>query len=562
MVLLSAQHERDIMARTVRERAETTAASLDLLLSTVRARLFALASAAPDDAAGMETFYARASQAIDHHSLMVVLTDASGRKLFNTRAPYGDALPMDADREAIHHVVQSGMPYISNLEISALTRQPVVTVNVPVMRGNKVAYVLSANVLPLIREMITRLDLPADWMCLVSDRAGYTIVRSRAGDRFVGQISRPGFLQRIHSADQGWFAGVARDGVPSYVGFSHARLAGWSVAVAIPTDTLQGPLRHSSGLLLLVGVGILVLALAAALVIARRVSRPIMRLVNQAQAMGDDVPVHPQPTGLQETDAVAQSLHQANQRLMDHAAERDQAMARLRDSEQRFRGLAAELAQANAERLRLLRGTVAAQEAERARVARELHDSLGQYVTALRLGLKAAEPRFGSDSVGREQFAALGVLTGEVGRELNRLAWELRPTALDDLGLETATRQLVDDWAERSGLQFDLHIRLNGRRLATEVETALYRVLQEAVTNAVKHAGGNRVAVILEAAAREVRLIVEDDGKGMPEVNPGRTGTKRLGLVGMRERLALVRGSLEVESAPGGGTTLYARIPL
>ena len=94
------------------------------------------------------------------------------------------------------------------------------------------------------------------------------------------------------------------------------------------------------------------------------------------------------------------------------------------------------------------------------------------------------------------------------------------------------------------------------------METALYRVLQEAVTNAVKHADASRVAIILEAGTSEVRLIVEDDGKGMPAVKPGRDGTKRLGLVGMRERLALVEGRLEVETAQGGGTTLYARIPL
>ncbi|HTW71213.1 MAG TPA: ATP-binding protein, partial [Acetobacteraceae bacterium] len=147
---------------------------------------------------------------------------------------------------------------------------------------------------------------------------------------------------------------------------------------------------------------------------------------------------------------------------------------------------------------------------------------------------------------------------------VNRIAWELRPTALDDLGLETAIAQYLEEWGERSQLQFDLQVNLAHRRLPQTVETTVYRALQEAITNVVRHAEADRVAVILEMVGRQLQLIVEDDGKGFPldDAGGGGQGTMHLGLLGIRERLALVDGTLEIESSPGGGTTLFVRVPI
>ena len=162
----------------------------------------------------------------------------------------------------------------------------------------------------------------------------------------------------------------------------------------------------------------------------------------------------------------------------------------------------------------LLDRTVTAQEAERKRIARGLHDSLGQYLTALRLGFSAIEPYCACNRTAQQQLTELKTLAAELGRELNRIAWELRPMALDDLGLHQAVAQYLEEWAERSRLQIDLEINLDDRRLPQPVETALFRVLQEAVSNVVKHAGADRLGVVLEAARSEVRLIAEDDGRG------------------------------------------------
>jgi signal transduction histidine kinase len=153
-------------------------------------------------------------------------------------------------------------------------------------------------------------------------------------------------------------------------------------------------------------------------------------------------------------------------------------------------------------------------------------------------------------------------LTATVGSEMHRLAWELRPAALDNLGLEPAIERLAEEWARRSGLRFDLHCGLDGRRLPPDVETTLYRVLQEAITNIIKHAGARKVGVILETSPSDVVMIVEDDGKGFELEKVNRGANTRFGLLGIRERLTLIHGRLEIESEPGAGTTLILRAPL
>lgn len=264
---------------------------------------------------------------------------------------------------------------------------------------------------------------------------------------------------------------------------------------------------------------------------------------------------------LQRIDQVAREreIARARQELLtaelDRRLEQWQAVAsELKEEAERRAVLEAELSQ-------VLRSTVEDQEAERRRIARELHDTLGQSLTLLQLGLDGLGRGLPEELNG--QLAALKDLAKGVGSQVNRLAWEIRPTALDDLGLETAIRHLTEIWAERSKLPIGLHLRLDDRRLDPAVETTLYRVLQEALNNIVRHAEASRVGVLLEATEKEVRMIVEDDGRGFdPDSDPNGKPGKRLGLLGIRERLSLVRGVLEVELVPGRGCTLFVRVPL
>jgi signal transduction histidine kinase len=205
-----------------------------------------------------------------------------------------------------------------------------------------------------------------------------------------------------------------------------------------------------------------------------------------------------------------------------------------------------------------VRRVVEAQELERARLARELHDETGQALTSILLGLKPLEQTAGSEEA-RASVASVRALVVSTLQDVRRLAVELRPTALDDFGLVPAVERLTDTFRDQSGLQVDLEAQLGEGRLPNEAETTLYRVIQEALTNIVKHANAGRVSILLQRKSGGVVAVVEDDGVGF---DPAATRADALGLAGMRERVALVGGRLQVESASGAGTTLVAEVPV
>ena len=204
------------------------------------------------------------------------------------------------------------------------------------------------------------------------------------------------------------------------------------------------------------------------------------------------------------------------------------------------------------------RRVVHAQEEERRRLARELHDETGQALASILLGLKALEEANDLTELG-ERVATLRSRVVETLQEVRRLAVELRPAALDDFGLEPALERLVSGFAEETGLKVELESRLHDDRLPQEVETVLYRIVQEALTNIVKHADAGRVSIVVTQRAGSVGAIVEDDGRGF---DPERQSNGGIGLIGMRERVALLDGSLAIESAQGKGTTLVVEVPL
>ena len=222
---------------------------------------------------------------------------------------------------------------------------------------------------------------------------------------------------------------------------------------------------------------------------------------------------------------------------------------------------------AEAERVDLLRRLSEAQEHEQRRIARELHDQVGQTVTGLSLGLKRLERTLekAPDSVAvTEQVHWLQELIGKIGRDIHRAASDLRPTALDDLGLLRALETYAADFSERFGIRTDLQMLGSTDRIPAEVETAAYRIVQEAMTNVLKHAAASSVSVVLERRRDELRVIVEDDGVGFDVNDVARAdgdGRPRLGLSGIRERLSLLGGRMNLESTPGAGTTLFVDLP-
>ena len=230
---------------------------------------------------------------------------------------------------------------------------------------------------------------------------------------------------------------------------------------------------------------------------------------------------------------------------------------------QRTSELAAEVAMHTAARhdvTRLLRKLVSSQEEQRARIARDLHDHLGQQLTALRLTLERHRERCTEGDTG--DIARALEQTQSINGELDFLAWELRPAMLDDLGLAAALPRYVAEWAEHHGVAVECRTVGYGRgHLTPEAEVTFYRIAQEALNNTLKHAFASQVNVILESRDGVVMLAVEDDGGGF-DVEAVQAGESGLGLANMRERAALIGGTLAVESGPNQGTTIFLRCPI
>jgi signal transduction histidine kinase len=236
-----------------------------------------------------------------------------------------------------------------------------------------------------------------------------------------------------------------------------------------------------------------------------------------------------------------------------------------------FNAMTSELARSRTElerkeemRARLLEQVITAQEDERKRIARELHDETSQALTSLMVGLKVLEQRAELAEVG-ETLSDLRALTGKTLDAVHDLALQLRPSVLDDLGLVPAMDRLVEEFERTHGVAVTFETNLRAApRLSATLETALYRITQEALTNVARHAMARSVGVVLEGRRGSVALIVEDDGCGFDAAGcMGAAKNDRcLGLFGMRERATLLGGSLTIESAPGIGTTVFVDIPV
>jgi PAS domain S-box-containing protein len=256
-----------------------------------------------------------------------------------------------------------------------------------------------------------------------------------------------------------------------------------------------------------------------------------------------------------------EALHRAHNELEQRVQERTAALTHTNES------LRAEILarqRAERERQQLLARLVTIQEEERRRISRELHDQLGQNLQALMLGLKSLEIYGPNRLSTASRIEQLQALTAQIEQEMHRLAWNLRPPDLDDEGVETVLRNYVEDWSQRFGITVDFHSRgFTSQRFPSHLEAVLYRIVQEALTNVLKHAKAQRLSVLLECRRDHVLAIVEDDGIGCDVETLLRVHQRqgRLGVIGMQERAALVQGTVGFESTPGVGTTVFIRLP-
>ena len=531
IILRSFAQERVGIERDLAGTARALGQAVDAELKGTRSALLVLAMSPHLASGDLAKFYGDARKLLEALNVdNVVLSDLDGQQLINTLLPYGASLPRHGGREQQQRVIETRQPVISDLFIGAVTEKPIIIIEAPVMLDGNPRYSLAVGMFPeRLSAILRRQKMPSDWVAAIVDNSETIVARTVGGDEFVGKKVSPDLMSALRSAAEGSFEGVTLEGVSVLTGFSRSTVSGWSVAIGVPEAGLFAFLRQAlfgnvvAAILLLVGGTFL------AKVISARIAGSIRALRDPAIELGTSGPLVVPPAAIREVDELGRSLVAAHGLVQQRTAERDDLRRRI----------------------------MSAQEEERLRLAHDLHDQTGQGVTAAILELKAIEPLVHKKGLDRVRF--LRKQLDELSQMLHRIAWELRPPSIDELGLTNALENYVADWGKKHGINADFHCtdpELDRR--SNEIRTTVYRVIQEGLTNIARHArNATNVSVVIGVAELTLYLTIEDNGHGF---DPSET-SPRLGLAGMRERLLLVGGRLAIESSESAGTTIFARIP-
>jgi two-component system sensor histidine kinase UhpB len=563
--------------------------------------------------------------------VIVLSDAQNARQIVNTALPWGASLieggtpPLSAADMAS---LQSGNPIVTNVFLGALSGRYKVAVVVPVLRDGQFRFLMSAGIpLQTFADILGSLDIRPNQVIGVFDREGTFVARSSKQDEYAGRQAQvvPHEAQSVstginregeafhgfnrYSAALGW---IISTGVPDSVLEAPMRQALTSVAAAGGVlffialglaYTWGGRISRSSGAL---GIdrnptreefeilfdsapnGVMVVdnqgrvvllnaqikdrfGYSAEELVGKQVEvliperfrgehvglRRTFTLDPQARPMGEgralfglrkDGTEFPVEIGLNPINSGAEKLVMIT--VID--------ISRRKLEQQR-------LDTTTAERDELRRRFIQAQEQERLRLAHELHDQTGQSLTGVMLELKGYE-----DSVSEPERTRLRLIRMQldrVGQALHHVVWELRPPSIDELGLQSALGDYIEEWSAQYGVDADFHCSgVESDEISEEISTTVYRVVQEALTNVVKHARqATSVSVVIDRTGQNLRLTVEDNGCGFGSDWSSEPKGRRdggLGLPGMRERLTLIGGEFEVESSVGVGTTIFARIPL
>ncbi len=379
--------------------------------------------------------------------------------------------------------------------------------------------------------------LPPDAVMTILDRDGTIVARSADPHRWTGQNARGiGIADFALRRGEGTTEAAGVDGVSRQYGFSSVPELGWTIYVGIPTAEVMQPVRRSFMRGVAGGAIIVIAIIIITTMLSRAIERPVAALSRAAEAA---------------TGGAFESVTAAGPREIAQLADTFNAMfARRLEGEQELKALS--------ERLLLV------QEEERTRIARELHDDLGQALTALKMdvgGLVAMLPPSAASAPLQNRLISRIVATlDDTVTAVQRISSELRPSVLDDLGLAAAIEAEALRFEQRTGIECELSLPdQDGVRVSGLAVTAIYRIVQEALTNVARHANASRVELRLRQRPEELLLEIRDDGRGITAEEVG--DPRSLGLIGIRERADLAGGTVHFEGVAGRGTIVSVRIP-
>jgi len=345
-ILRTVDDERARIQRDVKERAENLLREVDRQIASIQGELQVLAVSPSLQTGNFAAFDHHMREALKIRGTSIALHDTRAQQLLSTTRPFGDPLPYETNSEMLDRVVETGQPQISDLIIGAVLARPILTVGVPVRRDGRVAYVLAMGLGPeILSALLNEQNLPPDWSAGIFDRNGLIVAHNRGLDRFIGQPAMPALRAQIAKGPEGWFPSITKEGVPVYSAFRRSPISGWTVAIGLPREFVDAPLRRTQWLAFGGGGTAFAVSLALAWWMARAIRRPVESLTAAARALGSEEPVGPPVGGVRELEQIGGALCAAAVVLEQRTRARMQAEAALRASEERFRMLAESLPQ-------------------------------------------------------------------------------------------------------------------------------------------------------------------------------------------------------------------------
>lgn len=494
----------------------------------------------------------------------VILTDPLIPQLIGTNV---------ASNRYIQSVLKSGQPVVSGY-FAPENVDSAAAILISTSKGNSIAngvLIAAVNLKhPSISHLLGPLGLGKRGYAEIVDEEGFPLASTseeqswrncRYGDRFASLIRDRGtVVGQCHDCHSSSTNARRQNGVMAFASLSTAP---WGIVVQQDESEAFAYSQELSQSLLVFGASAFFITLVIAWLLTRSVVRPIHTLIAACQRIAAGDLTQPIPhVGGAEVSILARSFDNMRERQKKSLSEIQEWNTEL---ERRVQERTTELRDAEQGRRELLRKLVVAQEEERRGLAREIHDETSQALTALVVGLETATtvPVASIEEL-KNQLSPIKQTATEMLREIQRIIHDLRPAILDDLGLVQAVDWYAESRLKPKGIQIALETAGIEKRLPSEVETVAFRIAQEAINNVARHANAENVSITLDFGDADLTLEVEDDGQGFdPKAILARTnGNTSFGLLGIRERVVLFGGTAKIESEPGEGTKITARIPL
>lgn len=558
--------------------------------------------------------------------LTASLSTTSGVQVLNANRPDGAPDGSNAGIDGFARTVESAKATVGGyMPPDTLAPSASIPIHYPVVRQESLRFIITVGITPgTFEETLQAADLPKGWDGALVDASGRIIAstdRHHRGQFGIGDKFDIAICCKDNAAIH---EETLPNGLAVYAVSQKIPLSAWTVHLRMPKESLDKPVQRAWLMIILAGLGALFLtALLASLVAHSIAARRRVEMEGAEQVLRRSeawrlLAVETADIGtwhwrfgsdtiewcercrrlcglakhLNSYDAFLAAIHPDDREAVDHAMQQclhDKTpyevnfRAQLTDGNVRWLRVSGQVPaqgsnkaagiygvivnidkqkRAEAEHRLLLTRLNSAQEDERRRIARDLHDRVGQTVAGLSLRLKRLEVEASSPAT-LDACNELKKMISDISQDIHRAAVELRPTALDDIGLRDALSTLLDGWRSQTGIDLDVFMRgLDGPRPAPVIETTVYRIIVELLTNIVKHAEATAVSVTLDRRPGQLILIVEDNGRGFADGSTMPSSQRHLGLLGIRERLELVNGHLKIESEIGAGTAIFVRIPL